>query len=134
VVPQCGTGHKELVRVTWNSQKAELIMKTAEDLLINTRVIAKASAVGCDVEGEMVLLDLDSDTYFGLNPVGADIWNYIREEKSLQEIQSYLLSRYKVSRERCEQEVRVLLTNLAAKGLIETRPDEIPSLEDAETI
>ena len=99
-------------------------MKTAEALLINTRVMAKASAVGCDVEGEMVLLDLDSDTYFGLNPVGADIWNYIREERSLQDIHSYLLARYNVSRERCEQEVRALLTSLAAKGLIETRTDE----------
>jgi hypothetical protein len=108
-------------------------MNTAEDLLINIRVIAKASAVGCDVEGEMVLLDLDSDTYFGLNPVGADIWNYIREERSLQDIHSYLLSRYKVSRERCEQEVRALLTNLAAKGLVETRPDEVSSVDDAET-
>jgi hypothetical protein len=107
-------------------------MKTAEDVLINARVIAKASAVGCDVEGEMVLLDLDSDTYFGLNPVGADIWNYIREERSLGDIHSYLLSRYNVSRERCEQEVSALLTNLAAKGLIETRPDPMLSVDDAE--
>jgi hypothetical protein len=99
-------------------------MKAAEDLLVNTRVIAKSSAVGCDVEGEMVILDLDSDTNFGLNPVGAEIWNYIREERSLEEIETYLLSRYKVSRERCENEVRALLTNLAGKGLIETRTSQ----------
>jgi hypothetical protein len=92
-----------------------------QDLLTNSSVTAKANAVGCEIEGEMVLLDLDSDTYFGLNPVGADIWNFIREEKSLDEIQTYLLSRYNVPRERCEEEVRGLLVALAARGLIETR-------------
>ncbi len=93
-------------------------MKTAERITNSTRVIATDNAVGCDIEGEMVLLDLTSGTYFGLNPVGAEIWNFVREEKSVQDIQQHLMSAYDVTAERCEAEVKALLSQLAEKGLV----------------
>lgn len=93
-------------------------MKTAEQITASTRVIASDNVVGCDIQGEMVLLDLNSGIYFGLNAVGADIWNFVREEKSVEEIQHYLMSQYAVSLERCEAEVISLLSRLSERGLI----------------
>jgi len=93
-------------------------MKTAEQITASTRVIASEGAVGCDIQGEMVLLDLESGTYFGLNAVGADIWNYIHEQKSVEEIEDYLMGEYKVPLERCRAEVLSLLGRLLEKGLI----------------
>jgi hypothetical protein len=99
-------------------------MITAEDIVTNTRIIASDRVVGCEIDGEIVLLHLDTGIYFGLNPVGAEIWNYIREEKSLEQIRDHLLSRYDVPRSRCETEVRALLGNLVAQGLAGIRNDE----------
>lgn len=102
-------------------------MNTAEDISLNTKVKASAKAVDCQIDGEIVLLHLDSGTYFGLNAVGAEIWNYIREEKSLEDIQDYLLARYDVPRARCETEVRALLSSLAAQDLITIKSHEASS-------
>jgi hypothetical protein len=93
-------------------------MKTAEQITASTRVIASESAVGCDIQGEMVLLHLDSGIYFGLNAVGADIWNFIREERVVEEIERHLLGQYNVSPARCQSEVVSLLRQLSEKGLI----------------
>lgn len=93
-------------------------MKTAEQITPTTRIIASEKAIGCDVEGEMVLLDLESGTYFGLNTVGADIWAFISEARSVEEIERHLLSRYNVSYEQCQMEVQDLLIRCAEKGLI----------------
>jgi hypothetical protein len=93
-------------------------MKTVEPITALTRVIASDSAVGCDIQGEMVLLHLDSGIYFGLNAVGADIWNFIREERSVEEIRNYLLAQYNVPPARCDAEILSLLNQLYEKGLI----------------
>jgi len=99
-------------------------MNAVEKINGTTVWAASKNAVGCEVEGEMVLLDLQSGTYFGLNPVGADVWNQITQRKSFAEIQAYLLSQYRVTPERCEAEVLSLITKLAEKGLIRNGSDE----------
>ena len=54
-------------------------MTTAEDIVMTTRILASDKVVGCEIDGEIVLLHLDTGTYFGLNPVGAEIWNFVRD-------------------------------------------------------
>jgi hypothetical protein len=93
-------------------------MKTVGQLTQDTRVRAGQNAVGCEIEGEMVLLDVESGTYFGLNGVGADIWRFIGEERSVEEIERHLMSSYDVEPEVCRTAVRNLLETCAAKGLI----------------
>ncbi|MDP9171910.1 MAG: PqqD family protein [Acidobacteriota bacterium] len=99
-------------------------MNTAEKVNGSSVWIPSKNTVGCEVEGEMVLLDLQSGTYFGLNAVGAEIWNQLTRHKSFDEILRYLLSRYRVSEERCEAELRALLSNLSERGLVRSGNDE----------
>jgi hypothetical protein len=98
-------------------------MNTCETITLTSKLSANKRSVACDLEGEMVILNLDSGVYFGLNPVGGAIWNYIQDERSLEEVIGYLLAQYKVERARCEAEVVVLLQKMAAQGLIDIRAD-----------
>ena len=99
-------------------------MNTSEKLDGTTVLKSSNNVVGCEVEGEMVLLDLQSGTYFGLNPVGAEIWGQITQGKSLNEIQQYLLSRYDVGAELCQTEVFALVSKLTERGLVRNGNDE----------
>ncbi|MEN6553603.1 MAG: PqqD family protein [Methanobacterium sp.] len=77
-------------------------------------------AVHCDVEDEVVILGLKDSVYYGLNPVGAFIWNtIIQEPKTVAEICDAVLEEYDVSEEVCEKDLMELLTELSDKGLIE---------------
>jgi len=71
-----------------------------------------------NLEDEVVILSLKDGVYYGLNPVGAQIWNLIQEPRSVQEILEILLSQFEVEPKRCEEDVLKLLQELASRGLI----------------
>lgn len=77
-------------------------------------------AVHCDVEDEVVILGLKDGVYYGLNPVGAFIWNIIiQEPKIVAEIRDAVLEEYDVSEEVCEKDLMELIAELSDKGLVE---------------
>ena len=72
-----------------------------------------------EVGGETVLLDLDSEQYFGLDEVGTRIWALLGEGRCLDDIVATLLDEYDVEREQLSADVQELLTALLDAGLIE---------------
>ncbi len=76
-------------------------------------------AVHCDLEDEVVILGLKDGVYYGLNPVGAFIWNLVQKPVTVKELKEAILSEYDVEEEVCEKDLIELLGNLAEKNLIE---------------
>ncbi len=76
-------------------------------------------AVHCDLEDEVVILGLEDGVYYGLNPVGAFIWNLIQEPHTFAQIREAILAEYEVEKEVCEKDLQELLADLMEKGLIE---------------
>lgn len=79
---------------------------------IGPRVAATA------VTDEIVILDLASGTYYGLEAVGARVWELIGEGKSSGEICEILLDEYEVEHASLVSDVMRLLDDLSARGLI----------------
>ena len=71
-----------------------------------------------EVNGETVLLDLDGESYFGLNEVGTRIWQLISAESTVTEVLNTLSDEYDASREQLENDVGELLAKLADAGLV----------------
>lgn len=76
------------------------------------------------VEGEMVLLDLSTEQYYGLDRVGADIVTRLTQAPR-DEAMAALIRDYEVDAEVLEADVDQLVAELLAAGLL-TRSD--PSL------
>jgi hypothetical protein len=68
---------------------------------------------------EVVVLDLATGTYFGLDPVGARIWELMGEGKTLYEICDRMLQEYEVTREELERDTLRLAEELNGQGLIQ---------------
>lgn len=84
-------------------------------------IVATSEQVSCDVEGEAAILNLKNGVYYGLNPIGARIWNLIQEPRQVGQLRDQLLAEYEVDPERLETDVRQLLADLAEHGLIEVK-------------
>jgi hypothetical protein len=78
--------------------------------------------VACTLNGEVALLDLDRGLYFGLQGVGAHIWNALQEPLPVDEIISTVLSHFDVPSEICRADVLKFLESLEAAGMIEVGP------------
>lgn len=87
----------------------------------DTTVVAVPDQVSTNLEDEAVILHLKDGVYYGLNPVGARIWQLIQEPRTIKEIIETILEEYEVDPRRCEQDLLNLLRELAARQLIEEK-------------
>jgi hypothetical protein len=86
-----------------------------------TVVVAVRDQVSCDLGGEAAILNLRNGVYYGLDPVGARIWNLIQQPRRVHELQEILVSEYVVEAERCSSDLLALLERLREAGLIDIR-------------
>jgi len=70
------------------------------------------------VSGETVLLDLESECYFGLDAVGTRIWQLIRKSGELRTVYNTLLDEYEVEEPQLRADLETLLTDACERGLI----------------
>jgi hypothetical protein len=73
-----------------------------------------------DVNGESVILNVDSGTYFGLDGVGARIWSLLESPVTYGELVRVVLNEYEVDRDTAESDIADLVRELEQKGLVET--------------
>ena len=68
---------------------------------------------------ELVMLNLDKESYYGLNPVGARLMQLAETGTTLEQIVERMLTEFEVRREQLEIDVRTVAAELIAAGLIE---------------
>lgn len=85
---------------------------------LSKKVSIPAQVMARTVGDETVILDLASGTYFGLDPVGARIWQLMGDDRSLAEICATMLEEYEVEREQLETDVLRLTGELLERGLV----------------
>jgi hypothetical protein len=74
-----------------------------------------------EVQGESVLLNLNSGRYFGLDDIGTRMWQLITTSPSLQGAYETLLAEYDVGADRLQQDLQNLIGKLAEHGLVEIK-------------
>ena len=90
------------------------------NLSMLSKVLQAKGQVSCDMAGETAILSVRSGIYYGLDTVGARIWELIEQPRTLQEIRDTLVKEYDVESVRCETDLLAILQQLQAEGLIET--------------
>ena len=73
-----------------------------------------------EVGGEAVLLDLASEQYFGLDPVGTRIWELLDGQAALGDVHASLCAEYDAEAARIGEDLLALAGALAAAGLVRT--------------
>lgn len=76
------------------------------------------SVVTREVGGELVLLDLAKNSYYGLDPVGARMWDLLTGGSALGLVVSIVLNEFDVDATTVRADVERLLNELLDQGLI----------------
>ena len=76
-----------------------------------------------EVNGETVLLDLDGESYFGLNEVGSRIWQLLKSEHTVSEMLRILSDEYDVDQVQLENDIESLLADLGKAKLVSLRSE-----------
>ena len=75
------------------------------------------TVVCAELDDEMVLLNVETGVYFGLDAVGTRIWGLLTQGATEDEIVAQLLDEYDVPRDELSVDVSSFLDDLQSKGL-----------------
>lgn len=76
------------------------------------------NVVSRDLDGEAVILNLESGVYFGLNDAGSRIWALIQEHKSLRKVLEVMEREYEAAPDVLQADLLKLVGQLHEHGLV----------------
>ena len=79
---------------------------------LDGKLIFSDTVFAQEVDGEMVLLDMNTENYFGLDSVASDIWRLLREGKTIAETYDALLEMYDVEPDTLKNDLETFITAL----------------------
>ena len=85
---------------------------------LTDKVTIPAQVMAREVGDETIILDLANGTYYGLDPVGARIWQLMAEGQTLVQVCEVMLAEYEVTREDIEHDVLALVQTLLERQLV----------------
>lgn len=90
----------------------------------NQYQIAHDNIIHDTIEGEVILLNLETGTYYQLKDNGVPIWNELTHGASIAEIAAPLLAQYPAQAQTIQQELTRFVHELEAEDLIRPRAPE----------
>ena len=85
-----------------------------EQAFATPRVLCK------DLGDEAILLDLETETYFGLNSIGSRFWKLVTTAPTIRDAIAVMLEEYDVAPDELERDMVALIEDLVGRGLLRT--------------
>ena len=74
--------------------------------------------ISTEIDGETVILDMESGVYVGLDDIGTFVWSLMEEGISLQNLLNETLLEYDVESQQCLDDLQEFLSELVDGGFI----------------
>jgi Coenzyme PQQ synthesis protein D (PqqD) len=87
--------------------------------LFSRKVVASENVLLRELSGEAVLLNLDSEMYFGLDEIGYRMWGVLTTSDSIGAAYEQLLSEYEVEPEQLWESLEALIGECTEQGLLQ---------------
>lgn len=91
---------------------------SAPRILPRAPLAAARGVLSTTFDGEVVLLNQTDGVYYGLQDVGARVWQLIERAHSLDAIQQIVIAEYDVDADACAEDLRRLVADLIDRGLV----------------
>jgi hypothetical protein len=85
----------------------------------STIVVAVKDQIFSEVAGEVVILHLQQGVYYGLNNVGARIWQLIQQPRTVDEVCDLIAQEFDAPKTQIERDVAALFDDLLSRGMVE---------------
>jgi coenzyme PQQ synthesis protein D (PqqD) len=90
-------------------------------LSLESIVVRRAEPMTAPVDGELVMLDPRTSTYYGLDAIGHRIWDLLEEPQPVSALCEALQAEFDVPADTCRSDVLAFLERLEGAGLLEAR-------------
>ena len=81
-------------------------------------VVASDEQVSTSLGAETVILGMEDGVYYGLDAVGARVWELLASPRLVAELVRVIVGEFDVTPEQCERDVLALLDDLSERRLV----------------
>ena len=85
---------------------------------LQSKVRVPADVLFREIDGEAVILSLDTGRYFGLDPVGTRMWQELNRHGGVERAHRTLAERYDIDAERLLADLLSMIDKLVVQGLL----------------
>jgi len=83
------------------------------------QIAASGGLLTTRVDGEVMAMSVERGACYGLDPIGSRIWELVETPVAVGDLVARLTREYAVDPDQCAADVRALLVQLEAEGMIE---------------
>jgi len=74
-----------------------------------------------ELDGEVVMMNLEKGEYYGLNPVASRIWELLADAMTLENLLNKLVEEFEVNFEQCQADTEGFIVDMIEKKMIEIK-------------
>lgn len=93
-------------------------MPNDNPIALSTVVSRKVEILTSELGDELVMLDIETGFYHGLNEIGGHIWGLLQEPIAVADLYAHMLAEYEVEPEACQDELLAFLKRLHSRKLL----------------
>src|SRR5262245_24505182 len=87
-------------------------------ILPATSLVRNADIVTAPLDDEMIMLNVETGSYYALDPVGRRIWDLLERPTTFADLCTTLKAEYDVDDETCEREVSSVVREMVDEQLV----------------
>lgn len=92
------------------------------------RIAINPQHLVAELDGDVVIMSIDTGTYYGLDAVGACVWKLLEQPRTFAEVIDGVVERFEVGAEVVEKDLTAFLNEMQAEGIVSVTPaDAAPS-------
>ncbi|MFA9558208.1 lasso peptide biosynthesis PqqD family chaperone [Evansella sp. AB-rgal1] len=96
-------------------------MNQLMDITLDNVICQVEGNIVSDMNGEKVMFSVKKGKYYNLGTTGGEIWDYTKEEISIQELVHKLVELYEVGQQECEEQTISFIQHLVKEGLLQVK-------------
>jgi Coenzyme PQQ synthesis protein D (PqqD) len=94
-------------------------MSQPESIDLLTKVVRSPEQTSGEIDGQVVMLSVESGHYYSMNEQGSRIWELLGAPHVVSDLIDRLTAEFEVERPQCEAEVLSFLERLRKDGLLQ---------------
>jgi hypothetical protein len=96
--------------------------------ILNQKLTISENTLSQELHGEIVILNMESESYYSLNPVGSKVWQLLNSKENVKAAIEQLLQIYLVDESTLHRDLTLLAEELTEEKLLiscDSEADEI---------
>lgn len=86
--------------------------------LPSAKITISENALLEDMGDEAVILNINNERYYGLDPIGMNFWNWLKEEGDIDKVLEHAQKEYAIDVETLKKDIGVFVIELHNAGLL----------------